>query len=98
MLTGDPGISTGLKDSLQAIVGRPRTIPIYDPAGSSGTGNNTQYKIIGFAPVRLLAVNFQGNPKHVIIQPALTRDSTAIPGQLQSNWSAGGLIRLHLTR
>jgi hypothetical protein len=46
----------------------------------------------------VLAVNFKGNPKYVIVQPALTRDPTAIPGEAQTSWTAGGLIRLNLSR
>ncbi|RUL86727.1 pilus assembly protein TadG-related protein [Tautonia sociabilis] len=100
MLGGNPGISSGIKDDLEAIIGQPRTIPIYDPAGSGGNGNNAQYKIIAFQPVRVLAVSFKGNPKYVIVQPAMINDPTAIPGDPKPNgWtSGGGLIRLHLTR
>ena len=98
MMEGNPGISSGIKDDLEAIIGEPRSIPIYDPAGSGGNGNNAQYKIVGFAPVRLLAVNFKGNPKYVIVQPAIMRDPTAITGEIRPGWDAGGLIRLHLTR
>ena len=99
MLEGDPGISAGIKDDLEAIIGKSRTIPIYEPDGSGGNGNNAAYKIVGFAPVRVLAVNFQANPKYVVVQPALTRDPTAIPaGEPKLDWSGGGLIRLHLTR
>ncbi|WP_169977833.1 pilus assembly protein TadG-related protein [Tautonia rosea] len=98
MLGGNPGISAGMKSALEAIIGQPRTLPIFDPNGSGGNGNNTQYKVIGFASVRVVAVNFQGNPKYVIVQPALTRDPTAIPGKVQTGWTAGGLIRLNLSR
>ncbi|MEW4569670.1 pilus assembly protein TadG-related protein [Tautonia sp. JC769] len=96
MLGGDPGISAGIKDDLEAIIGKPRTIPIYSE--NSGNGNNAQYKVIDFASVRVLAVNFKGNPKYVIVQPALTRDPTAIPGEVQPGWTSGGLIRLNLSR
>jgi hypothetical protein len=96
MLGGNPGISAGMKSALDQIIGQPRTIPIYE--SSSGNGNNMQYKIVDFASIRVMAVNFQGNPKFVIVQPALTRDPSAIPGEVQSGWSAGGLIRLNLTR
>ncbi|WP_152053326.1 pilus assembly protein TadG-related protein [Tautonia marina] len=96
MLEGDPGISAGIKDDLTAIIGKPRTIPIYSE--NSGNGNNAQYKVVDFAAVRVLSVNFKGNPKYVIVQPALTRDPTAIPGEVQTNWTAGGLIRLNLSR
>jgi Flp pilus assembly protein TadG len=95
-LGGNPGISSGIKDDLEAIIGLPRTIPVYESSG--GNGNNTTYKVVGFAPIRLLAVNFKGNPKFVIVQPALTRDPAAIAGEVQSDWSRGGLIRLNLTR
>lgn len=37
------------------------TIPVWDSV--SGTGSNQRYHIVGFALLRLTAVNFQGNPK-----------------------------------
>ena len=95
-LGGNPGISAGIKDDLAAIIGEPRTIPIYDQSG--GNGNNAWYRIVAFAPVRVLDVSFKGNPKYVIVQPALVKDPTAIPGSLQADWTTGGLVRLHLTR
>ena len=98
MLGGNPGISSGIKDDLEAIIGLPRTIPLYDPDGSGGNGNNAKYKIVGFAPVRVLSVSFKGNPKYVIVQPSLTRDPSAIPGEIREDWSAGGLVRVHLSR
>jgi hypothetical protein len=98
MMEGNPGISSGIKDDLEAIIGQPRAIPIYDPAGSGGNGNNATYKIVDFAPVRILAVSFKGNPKYVVVQPAMMRDPTAIPGEVTSGFEAGGLLRLHLTR
>lgn len=96
MLEGDPGISAGIKDDLEAIIGKPRTIPIYSE--NSDNGNNAQYRVVGFASVRVLSVNFKGNPKYVIVQPAMSRDPTAIPGDPEPNWTAGGLIRLNLSR
>jgi hypothetical protein len=98
IMEGNPGISSGIKDDLEAIIGQPRAIPVYDPAGSGGNGNNATYKIVGFAPVRILAVSFKGNPKYVVVQPAIMRDPTAIPGEVTSGFEAGGLLRLHLTR
>lgn len=94
---GNPGISSGIKDDLESIIGKPVMIPVYDQTG--GNGNNAWYRVIAFAPVRLVAVNFRGNPKYVIIQPALLRDPTAIPsGSPLTGWTKGGLVRLHLTR
>lgn len=93
---GNPGISAGIKPAIEAIIGKPVTIPIYDING--GNGNNAWYRVIEFAVVRILDSNFQGNPKYVIIQPAFVRDSTAVVGAPQSSLTAGGVIRLHLAR
>jgi Flp pilus assembly protein TadG len=92
---GDPGISAGIKDDLESIIGLPVAVPVYDQNG--GNGNNAWYRVIAFQPARILSVNFQGNPKYVIIQPALLNDATGIEGTSQS-WTSGGLISLQLTR
>ena len=70
-------------------------VPIYDQNG--GNGNNAWYRVIAFQPARILSVNFQGNPKYVIIQPALLDDATGIAGTSQA-WTSGGLISLQLSR
>ncbi len=93
---GNPGISAGIKDDLASIIGKPVSIPIYDQTG--GNGNNATFRVVDFAAVRILDVCFQGNPKYVIIQPALVKDPTAIAGSPQPSWTSGGLIRLHLSR
>jgi hypothetical protein len=93
---GNPGISAGIKSALDAIIGNPVTIPIYDLTG--GNGNNAWYRVIAFAPVRVMAVNFQGNPKYVVVQPALLTDPTALRGTPQSSWTKGGLLVLRLSR
>ena len=93
---GDPRISAGIKDDLASIIGKPVTIPIYDQSG--GNGNNAWYRVIAFAAVRLLDVNSKGGDKYVIVQPAILRDPSAIPGDPNASWSQGGLIRLYLTQ
>jgi hypothetical protein len=93
--SGNPGISAGIKSALQSIIGQPVAVPIYDENG--GNGNNAWYRVIAFQPARILSVNFQGNPKYVIIQPCLLNDQTAIAGSAQS-WTSGGLISVQLTR
>jgi hypothetical protein len=93
---GNPGISAGIKDDLTSIIGRPVFLPIYDQTG--GNGNNAWYRVIKFAGVRILDVNFQGNPKYVIVQPAMIRDATAIPSTGETSLAAGGLVRLYLSR
>ncbi|MEJ7637941.1 MAG: pilus assembly protein TadG-related protein [Singulisphaera sp.] len=95
-LGGDPGISAGIKDDLTSIIGKPVYIPIYDLSG--GNGNNATYRVVAFAPVRLLSVNFQGNPKYVIVQPAVIADSpTQVWGGVKS-WPPDQEFRLTLTR
>jgi Flp pilus assembly protein TadG len=98
---GNPGISAGIKSALDSIIGKPVIIPIYDQSG--GNGNNAWYRVVAFQPCRIMAVSFQGNPKYVIIQPALIKDPTAIPVTNPANWPAGwswqsgGLVRAYLT-
>jgi hypothetical protein len=100
--SGNPGISAGIKSALTAIIGKPVTIPVYDTSG--GNGNNAWYRVIAFQPCRILDVSFQGNPKYVIIQPCLVKDSTAIPITNSSQWPSGwkpewgGVVKTHLTR
>lgn len=96
VFSGNPGISAGIKDDLTSIIGKPVTIPIYDTNG--GNGNNAWYRVVAFAGARILDVNFQGNPKYVIIQPALVTDPTAVHGGPSSSWTEGGLVLLHLTQ
>jgi hypothetical protein len=78
-LGGDTGISNGTKDDWAAIIGLNRIIPLYDTV--SGNGNNTSYHIVGFAGVRIVAADLQGNPKRVWVQPTSFYSSkvTALP-------------------
>jgi uncharacterized membrane protein len=92
--SGNPGISAGIKSALTSIIGKPVAVPIYDENG--GNGNNAWYRVIYFQPSRILTVNFQGNPKYVIIQPCVMNDPTGIAGTPQ-DYSAGGLLSLRIT-
>jgi Flp pilus assembly protein TadG len=67
-LSGNPGLSAGIKDDLAAIAGKPLVIPIY--RNVSGNGNNAVFRIVGFEGVRLMAVNLTGKDKFVAVQPA----------------------------
>ena len=98
IFSGNPGISAGIKGELTSIIGKPVTIPIYDTNDGDGNGNNAWYRVIQFAGCRIVDVNFQGNPKYVVIQPALVNDPTAIVGTPQSSWTSGGQIVLHLAK
>ena len=92
------GMNASIKDDLTAIIGKPVALPIWSTT-NGGNGNNLQYNIVAFAAVRIVAVNFQGNPKYVIVQPAIVTDPTAIPNTgASSSWTNGGVIYLHLSR
>jgi Flp pilus assembly protein TadG len=78
VLEGDTGISGGIADSLNSIIGTPRTVVIYDTM--AGVGNNAQYRIVGFVGVRVMFQNLNGGLKGVWIQPAPVSDPGAIPG------------------
>lgn len=82
-LNGDPGLSAGIKDELEAIKGQPRAIPIFSAV--SNPGNNAMYTIVKFVPIRILFVQLTGKPssKRVIIQPAAMVDPTVITGNVE---------------
>lgn len=66
-LNGDTEISIGSKNELASIMGDPRIIPIFDDF--SGNGNNTMYRIVEYAGVRIMDVKLIGkiSNKRVII-------------------------------
>jgi Flp pilus assembly protein TadG len=101
---GNPGISGGLKTYLDAAVGKPVFIPIYDQ--TSGGGTNSPYRIIAFQPGVIVAVNGNGggqgngnnpNPMTVTIQPAVIDGSNTIVGAT-TDWTGGGALKLCLTK
>jgi len=77
-LDGDTGMSVGFKDALEAIIGKPRIIPLF--ANVAGTGDTAQFTIVGFAGIRILDVKLTGAPTslYLMIQPAQVSDDAAI--------------------
>lgn len=80
-LNGDTGLSAGIKDELAAIIGKPRSIPIFSTV--SGNGNNAMFTVVGFVGIRIMDVKLTGsmNSKKVIIQPAYVLDDAVIVGE-----------------
>ena len=78
-LNGDTGISAGVKDELQSIIGKPRIIPIFSQV--NGPGNNAIYTIVRFAGIRIMEVKLTGSKssKRLIIQPAPLTTKGVIP-------------------
>lgn len=100
VFSANPGISAGIKSSLDQIIGNPVILPIYDPSyGTGGGGNNATYTVVKFAQVRLLATNFQGGNKYVIVQPAFAGSPNPLgtPNAAQ-DWFSTGAVRVYLTR
>jgi hypothetical protein len=97
-LTGNPGVSLGLKPALTSMIGQVVVVPVYDPAQSGGSGSNFVYGIVKFAAVAVLDTDFNGSDSEVYVQPALVTDSTAILGSPQPSWASGGIVRLRLTQ
>jgi Flp pilus assembly protein TadG len=95
-LGGNPGISAGIQSAINSVIGRTFSIPIYTDV--SANGNNAVYTVNAFGAVRLMASNFSGNPKYVIVQPAILNDPTIIAGSAQSGWGGGGVLRIYLAR
>jgi hypothetical protein len=94
-LGGNPGMSNGIKDDFTAIIGQTRTIPLYSEV--TGNGNNTTYTIVGFAGVRIMAVQLTGNPgsRYVLAQPGVAADATVVTGGVTgTSFGAYGKPRL----
>jgi Flp pilus assembly protein TadG len=81
-LAGDPGLSAGVKSAIEAIKGTPRTIALHDLVWSPG--DNAQFRIVGFAGVRIVDYWLDGKNwreellHYVTIQPAVVIDDSAI--------------------
>jgi hypothetical protein len=79
ILSGDPGLKAGaIQPELRQIIGQPRIIPLYSSV--SGSGNQAQFTIVGFAGCRVLEVNLTTSNKRLIIQPAAIITRGGIPG------------------
>ena len=75
----DTGLSGGLKQSLNQIIGERRYIPIFDSVSGS-SGNNLEYQVTGWAVANLHGVNFKGsNNSYVEIKKISTFDGLLRP-------------------
>ena len=76
-LQGEPGLSVGLKQSVQAVHGLKKVIPIFDQVG--GTGNTSEFHIVGWGVVTVIDSRWMGSTN---IQVRL-RKSHALMGELR---------------
>lgn len=85
LLQGDTGISIGIKDSVQAIYGETRIIPIYDTINgefinNSGTGNNAEFHTVKWGVVKVIDSRWNGNNNtYITSQKAYTYDGGIVP-------------------
>lgn len=86
-LKGDTGISAGVKDELESIIGQTRIIPVFSSV--SGNGNNATYTIVRWVGVRIMAVKLTGamNSKYLIVQPATVVVRNVVAGDNSRVWS-----------
>jgi hypothetical protein len=84
-LNGDTGISAGVEDSLESIIGQVRAIPIFIEV--TGQGNNATYTVVKFVGVRIMDVRLSGGPskRHLTVQPAPFSCSNVIRGEVEIN-------------
>ena len=78
-INGDPGLSQGLKQSIQQIYGETRLVPIYDALGGPFQGNNVEFQIVGWGVVEVVTSNWGGNDTYVTIQKAYMYDGDLRP-------------------
>ncbi len=77
---GNPGVSSGLALGMAKIVGKRRTIFLYDDFTPSGA--NAVFNTVGFAGVRVVNCRLTGLAKDscIVLQPAVIVDKSAIAG------------------
>ncbi len=76
-LTGDTGISSGMKDAIEAVIGQCRAILLFDSV--SENGNNAEYVIVDMVGTRWVYFKFTGKNKVLVIQPCAMSDPAGVP-------------------
>jgi Flp pilus assembly protein TadG len=77
-LQGDPGLSSGLKHSVQAIHGQKRVIPIFDSLAGGG-GNTNEFHVVGWGVVTVVDSRWQGSTNIRVV----VKKSHALMGELR---------------
>lgn len=76
-LNGDTGISSGIENSIQSIIGQIRAALLFDTVTSPG--NNATFTISGEMGLRIMDVTLSGSNKTLVIQPANVSDPGGLP-------------------
>jgi Putative Flp pilus-assembly TadE/G-like len=81
-LEGDPGLSSGLKQSVTLVHNKKKVIPIYDTLSGEG-GNNNQYHVVGWGVVTVVDSYWIGQTNRKVI----LRKDHAYMGELKPKGS-----------
>lgn len=84
-VNGDPGISAGIESAIREIIGETHILPLYSEV--SGTGNNSFYRIVGFVPITIVAVDLHGANKQIVFQPRIASYKASINGSDRLSFS-----------
>ncbi len=84
MLNGDTGISGGVELALPDVLGKARTIFLYNKV--EYPGNGATYTVVGFAGIRIMDFDLHGAHKSILIQPAIVKDAAAISSNLNTSY------------
>lgn len=77
-MTGDPGISSGLKLAVTAIEGQQRLIPIYDSA--VGDGSHVEFHVVGWAVCEVIDSHWGGDKNtYLRVKKSYTYDALLRP-------------------
>jgi len=90
-MQGDTGLSSGLKQSVLQIHGQQRLVPIYDELGGNLTGNNVEFKVVGWGVVTVVDSEWKGEQNTRVV----LRKSHIFQGKLRpvdSLGTTGGTI------
>jgi hypothetical protein len=75
---GDPGLSGGMKQSLEQVIDETRLIPIYESVTNHGA--TLEFRVVGWAAAKVEAVKFHGTTNtYVQIQKSYTYDGYLRP-------------------
>ncbi len=82
-LNGDTGISAAIGAELSQVIGKPCVVSLFTTV--SGNGNNAYYTITKFVGIRIVEVKLTGNPKRIMVQPAIVTVNAVIPSTTETS-------------
>jgi Flp pilus assembly protein TadG len=87
---GDPGILSN-NISFSSAYGKQILLALFDPAFPTGTGSNTQFKLVAFASVTLHNAQLTGSPRFIdvtLTRTVTTSDRCCVPSEYNRGYVA----------